>query len=74
MKFGQDWPGVFIRGDDAYGYAVMLEQCLRAPPGNEAIQRKMVEGLIRTLRSCKVEGGVEPEGVDALKPWQECRA
>jgi hypothetical protein len=27
LKFENDWPGVFIRGDDAFGYAWALE-CL----------------------------------------------
>ena len=29
VKFGADWPGVFIRGDDCGGYAVALEYILK---------------------------------------------
>ena len=24
IQFNQDWPGVFLRGDDAFGYAMSL--------------------------------------------------
>lgn len=29
IKFGDDWPGVFIRGDNALFYAIALERCLK---------------------------------------------
>jgi len=28
MQFGDDWPGVFIRGDDAIGYASALRRAV----------------------------------------------
>lgn len=28
VQFGQDWPGVFIRGDNAYGMRVSLERVI----------------------------------------------
>jgi hypothetical protein len=28
MQFGDDWPGVFIRGDDAFGYAFALRRAV----------------------------------------------
>ena len=30
LKFGDDWPGVFIRGDEALGYAGTLRRLLAA--------------------------------------------
>lgn len=30
VQFGEDWPGVFIRGDNALGYALALEAALEA--------------------------------------------
>ncbi len=29
IRFGDDWPGVFIRGDDARALAQVLHYCLR---------------------------------------------
>jgi hypothetical protein len=29
VRFGDDWPGVFIRGDDARALAQVLRYCLR---------------------------------------------
>jgi hypothetical protein len=29
VQFNSDWPGVFIRGDNAVGYAMCLEQALK---------------------------------------------
>lgn len=28
MQFGNDWPGVFIRGDNAIGYAMILHRII----------------------------------------------
>jgi hypothetical protein len=30
VQFGSDWPGLFIRGDDALYYAIALEKGLNA--------------------------------------------
>ena len=27
-RFGEDWPGLFIRGDEALGYAMQLDQII----------------------------------------------
>ena len=29
MQFGDDWPGVFIRGDNAFGYRMNLDTAIR---------------------------------------------
>lgn len=51
LRFGDDWPGVFIRGDDAANYAYHLHRVLQRRGGDE-ISRKVVQGLLDTLRSC----------------------
>jgi hypothetical protein len=58
LQFGDDWPGVFIRGDEAIGYALMLhdllngrlspEQIRSLPPGSR------LHGLMDLLGSCSV--------------------
>lgn len=59
MQFGDDWPGVFIRGDNAFGYAVSLATLLTAfddgAPANDMwIQASAAKGLLKLLRSCDV--------------------
>lgn len=33
VQFGDDWPGVFIRGDNAAGYALAIRDVLTGEPG-----------------------------------------
>lgn len=47
MKFGGDWTGVFIRGDNALAYVCALESLLNTREASYQI----VE-LIELLRSC----------------------
>lgn len=58
-QFGDDWPGVFIRGDNAYALAGALEgflkdQDIAAMEPMQAFNAGMVHGLIKLLRSCDV--------------------
>lgn len=53
VQFGDgDWPGVFIRGDHALGYAMAIEDALNTPSlsGITCIQ---LDGLRRLLRDCQ---------------------
>jgi len=50
IKFGDDWTGVFIRGDRALNYAQMLEWL--AKQVEDPIQRDSVKGLRELLLSC----------------------
>ena len=54
MQFGDDWPGVFIRGDNALMYANALDGVLRDMRGQDVYARLQVEGLRDLLRSCSV--------------------
>jgi hypothetical protein len=48
-----DWPGVFIRGDNALSYAMALRSVLA---GNDDLFAKMmVEGLANLLQSCRAD-------------------
>ena len=44
VQFGDDWPGVFIRGDDAFGLRMMLEDVLAG-----VCRDRSLEHLIRLL-------------------------
>jgi hypothetical protein len=54
MRFGEDWPGVFIRGDNALYYGMMLEQYLEhnPPPDGLEMDHRILMGLAQTLSSC----------------------
>lgn len=74
VQFGDDWPGIFIRGDNALYFALALGQMVDAMPteGNPAIINKAVlDGLRATLASCDVS--LKPDIVK-LRPFAECLA
>lgn len=52
VQFGDDWPGVFIRGDNAGYYALMLESVLRGD--NDPYALIAVNSLLRLLRESRV--------------------
>lgn len=60
-QIGDDWPGIFIRGDNAVAFATILEMYLddmkdNAPASETAhINRSVVQGLANLLRSCTVK-------------------
>ena len=54
-QFGEDWPGVFIRGDNALWYAHLLEQLMEFAELDESAEfflAASITGFLRTLRSC----------------------
>lgn len=57
VKFTNDWPGIFIRGDYAGPFADAIAVFLGRETDNESMQiayAKMTQ-LLHLLRSCKVE-------------------
>lgn len=61
VVFGEDWPGLFFRGDDALHFASAVRaaaQTMSQDP-DKAIQAMVLNGLANTLESCewsKVKG------------------
>lgn len=53
MQFGDDWPGVFIRGDNAAHYMLTLRQALSAPDLHP-LTRMTLEGLCGLLAGSNV--------------------
>lgn len=67
MCFGDDWNGVFIRGDNAIGLVLNLKGYLADPTGpfcGNAV-RQIIELLECSDQRTK-------EGVQKLKPFEEC--
>lgn len=58
LKVGKDWPGVFIRGDEALGFERDITRCIEGIKDGSlpADQRNgRLEELLRLLASCKVD-------------------
>ncbi len=60
-RFGEDWPGVFIRGDNAFYYSELLERILpliKEQPDSHGLQWSIVEqglwGLKQMLENSRV--------------------
>lgn len=73
IQFGEDWPGVFFRGDNAFAYAhhlqaVLEELVLGKVPG--PIRLAMLRNLMAELQACDVRLGLP---VTQLKPAEECK-
>lgn len=57
IQFGDDWPGIFIRGDDALLYGKELSALTESLPPQEgaaSIQLAVLRGLALTLLGCNV--------------------
>ena len=54
VQFNDDWPGIFIRGDNAAHYAFMLESFMLDSNGEKAVSAAAVNSLLRLLRECRV--------------------
>lgn len=67
MQFGTDWPGVFIRGDNAAYYAMALQTHLERP-GEDAFAEATVRCLLDLLASSRVRFYSE----DTLPNGLEC--
>lgn len=75
MQFGDDWPGVFIRGDDALGYYTALNVLLAECRNNKNLSSLLalqLEPLRDELHSCimQVEQPIPPV---LLKEFQSCQ-
>ncbi len=57
-QFGDDWPGIFIRGDNAFNYSLWLNIAIQkrqeTPDDSYQYDVKVLEGLLSLLRSCDV--------------------
>lgn len=59
MQFEDDWPGVFIRGDNAMAYAMQLQAFLDKK-GN-VLSEAILRNLVDLLRSCDARNIPAPQ-------------
>lgn len=68
MRFGDDWSGVFVRGDDCAGCLVYLQTVLMGNTSLSAMDRMYLNAVVGIL-----SGSREPvEDVQQMKPIEEC--
>ena len=53
VKFGGDWPGVFIRGDNSLYFSMCLKLLLEGE--SSVIEKSILESLVRLLGSCDID-------------------
>ena len=75
-RFGDDWPGVFIRGDECHHYLLQLqmvleimEQADRTSGLSDVLALNAVRSLIALFKSSNIESGAE---FQRLKPADDC--
>jgi len=71
MQFADDWRGVFIRGDNAFGYAmnIKLMLCEQDSAMLQRIGRASLKGLLELLLSADERNETETQ---RMKPFDEC--
>lgn len=76
MEFSGDWRGVFIRGDQAFGYKMGLESMLQVLMEKAAddprffIAKREIKELIELLDETKQDNNKTP--VQVMKPYEQC--
>ncbi len=61
MQFEDDWPGIFIRGDNAMHFAMQLEALLHGYTGENHNARAYASNLAKLLRSCQSREGMDKQ-------------
>jgi hypothetical protein len=72
IQFENDWPGVFIRGDNALAFvgalATLLEHTSRSTDGRVKSANRHVQNLFKLLTSCHAQEGFPPQQINREKP------
>jgi hypothetical protein len=56
IQFGDDdWPGVFLRGDNAFHAAMLMEQASKLTSETDALLSVQLQGLAQLFGSCVVK-------------------
>ena len=72
IKFGQDWSGVFIRGNDSSAYSAALQRALIDDKSLWVIDQLILGGLLSLLSSSIENPSTEAEGLQKLKEFTKC--
>lgn len=67
LAINDDWPGVFIRGDDAAYYAACTRHLLDLAPLSDPFVRSALSSLADLLESSRV-GKATPQHIQTQEP------
>jgi hypothetical protein len=70
MVFEDDWPGVFIRGDNAWAYAHSLKRALEGE--SNVLDINLLKGLVALLLSCQVSAKNKPMSTQVMNSCEIC--
>ncbi len=76
MVFGDDWTGIFIRGDEAAGYYFAIQELLEENPdlaNTTPIARAQLECLGRLLMRSRDDLPRVTETVQRMKPFEKAK-
>ena len=65
VQFDDDWPGVFIRGDNALYYAMLVRRAVESMPNG--LVKSNLKGLADLLDESRVRGPESPVGTQHVK-------
>lgn len=73
VQFGDDWPGVFIRGDDCAYHALALSEALPRIQGADLdfAQSLMLMGPLESLAKLLVSSRLRPAPSEGTQPGGE---
>jgi len=72
VQFGDDWPGVYLRGDDAGPFGFFLQQFVEGVRSGRQLgpfETIQIESWAGVLRGCEVHEGQKKT---VLRPFEEC--
>jgi len=73
MQFGDDWPGVFVRGDDAKYFNMTLDLLKKLiAVGDIGACRGIVKLMLWNLPDSDINT-IDPATIQKMKPWDECK-
>lgn len=74
IQFGDDWPGLFLRGDDCFHYASHLRRVLETVNGiDNLIPKALLRSLLDDLESTNIHNrSTDSVPIELLKPAEEC--
>lgn len=76
MQFGDDWRGIFVRGDDAMMLAFRLNHLLELVKPMTGVHMDLIRTdmiYLQRLLEAASERGSPHEPTQRLLPWEDCQ-
>lgn len=70
IQFGNDWPGLFIRGDECFAIRIALENLLHSTNPCPLMHGNLYY-LMKLLNKCQVNKGIEPQDLVKIN-YEKC--